>query len=96
MASIVVAPAAKRNLDRIIATHSLPPDTRERVRNRIEPLAEFPLMGSELEGQWHGTRFILGPWSWMLIVYAFDSEYDQVHILTIEDARTATSPTSAR
>lgn len=96
MASILVAPAAKRSLERMIATHNLPPDTRDRVRNRIEPLAEFPLMGPGLEGQWQGLRFILGPWSWMLIVYALDSERDQVHILSREDARMATSPTSAR
>jgi plasmid stabilization system protein ParE len=96
VASILVAPAARRNLDRIITTHALPPDTRERVRNRIEPLSEFPLLGSPLEGRWEGMRFILGPWSWMLIVYGYDPERDQVQVFTVEDARTASSATSSR
>jgi len=96
VASVIVAPAALRNLDRIITTHGLPPDARERVRNRIEPLSEFPLLGSPLEGKWEGMRFILGPWSWMLIVYGSDSERDEVQVFTIEDARTASSATSRR
>jgi plasmid stabilization system protein ParE len=96
VASIIVAPAARRNLDRIITTHALPPDTRERVRNRIEPLSEFPLLGSPLEGKWGGMRFILGAWSWMLIVYGYDSERDQVQVFAVEDARTASSATSSR
>lgn len=94
MPSVVVSPAAKRNLSRIITTHNLPRDTRARVRNRIQPLADFPLMGAELARRWGGFRFILGPWAWMLIVYSYDREEDQVNVLTIEDVRMADSATS--
>jgi hypothetical protein len=54
VASIIVAPVAQRNLDRIITTCSIPSDTRERVRNRIEPFSDLPLLGSQLKGEWVG------------------------------------------
>jgi len=92
--ALVVSPTAKKNLSRIITTHHLPPDSRTRVRNRIQALADFPLMGSRLGGRWDGFRFILGPWPWMLIVYSWDREEDQVNVVTIEDARMADSATS--
>ncbi len=94
MAFLLVAPAALRSLDRMITTHGLPLDTPHFVRNRIAPLSDFPLLGSPLRGKWEGMRFILGPWSWMLIVYRHDPGLDQVHVLAIEDARMASSPTS--
>lgn len=89
MAQLVVAPAAIADLARIISTHSLPPDTRSRVRRSIEPLARFPLLGATLEGRWHGYRFILGPWRWMLIVYAYDADNDIVAVATVQDGRTS-------
>lgn len=81
MPSVVVSPTAKKNLSRIITTHNLPQDTRARVRNRIQPLADLPLMGSELAGRWVGFRFILGPWAWMLIVYSLS-----YHLAVLRDA----------
>ncbi len=89
MAQVVGAPAAIADLARIISTHSLPPDTRSRVRRSIEPLARFPLLGATLEGRWHGYRFILGPWRWMLIVYAYDADNDIVAVATVQDGRTS-------
>lgn len=89
MAQLVVAPAAVADLGRVISTHSLPPDTRSRVRRSIEPLARFPLLGATLEGRWHGYRFILGPWRWMLIVYAYDADNDIVAVATVQDGRTS-------
>jgi len=55
----------------------------------------FPLLGASLDGRWHGYRFILGPWRWMLIVYAYDGEADIVSIATIQDGRTSDAVTTA-
>jgi len=94
VARVLVAPAATADLARMIATHSLPADTRARVRRSIEPLARFPLLGAPLEGRWLGYRFILGPWRWMLIVYAYDREADVVAIATVQDGRTSAAATA--
>jgi plasmid stabilization system protein ParE len=86
--------AAAADLRRMMATHSLPTDTRARVRRSIEPLARFPLLGAPLEGRWHGYRFVLGPWRWMPIVYAHDPETNTVAIVTIQDGRTSDAATA--
>ena len=96
MARLLVAPAAAADLERMIATHSLPADTRARVRRSIEPLAQFPLLGAPLAGRWQEYRFVLGPWRWMLIVYAYDAEPDVVAIVTIQDGRSSTAATAGR
>ena len=94
MARILVSPAAVDDLERMIATHSLPANTRSRVRRSIDPLARFPLLGAPLEGRWQRYRFILGPWRWMVIVYAYDEEADAVAIATIQDGRAAHAATA--
>ena len=96
MARVLVAPSAAADLAQLIATHSLPADTRARVRRSIEPLARFPLLGAPLEGRWGDYRFVLGPWRWMLIVYAFDPDTDIVAIATIQDARSSAAATGRR
>ncbi len=93
MAQIELARAAVEDLDRLVLTHSLPDDTRQRVRKALSPLRQFPRLGPELTGRWEGFRFILGPWRWMLLVYTFDEAHDRVVIVTIQDARTTTSTT---
>ena len=95
MAKIVVAPTATDDLATLIRTHSLPANTVERVKRSLRPLARFPLLGAALEGKWAGFRFILGPWRWMIIVYAYDDETDQVSIVTIQDGRSARAVTAA-
>jgi hypothetical protein len=94
VARVLVAPAAANDLSLMIATHSLPADTPARVRRSIEPLRRFPLLGAPLAGRWRDYRFILGPWRWMLIVYAYDPGTDVVAILTIQDGRTSAAPTT--
>lgn len=96
MARLELAAAAVEDLEQLIFSHSLPPDTRARVRRSIEPLAQFPLMGGALGGRWQGFRFVLGPWRWMVIVYVFLEEDDRVVVLTIQDGRSAASPTASR
>ena len=96
MATVVLALSAVADLDGLIVTHSLPATTRRRVRASLEPLAAFPMLGPALAGRWHGFRFILGPWPWMLLVYVYDAGTDQVSVVTIQDARSARAATSRR
>jgi hypothetical protein len=91
VAKVLVAPAAAEDLRLLIARLHLPGDTRARVRDRLSQLARFPESGDELTGRWQGFRYILGPWRWLLIVFAYDQDADQVNVATIQDARTAES-----
>ncbi len=93
MARVELAQVAVEDLDRLIAALSLPADTRERVRRSLEPLGEFPRLGPELTGRWQGTRFVLGPWRWMLLVYEHIESEDRVVVLTIQDARSSSAAT---
>jgi plasmid stabilization system protein ParE len=80
---------AVKDLDRMIITHSLPSDTRERVRRSLRVLGQFPRMGRQLEGRWKPLRFILGPWRWMLILYSYEESDDLVLIVAFQDARSS-------
>ena len=94
MAAVVVSRTARDDLERLIRTHSLPGSTRERVRRSIEPLADFPTLGTQLEGRWSSFRFILGTWRWMIILYEYGGEADRVVVITIQDGRSSAAPTS--
>ena len=96
MARLSVTPAAADDLRRLILTHSLPPDTPDRLRRSLRPLAQFPLLGARLEGRWEGFRFLLGPWRWMIVVYVYDQAADEVAVVTIQDARSAHGMTRGR
>ena len=96
MARVVVTEVARADLRAMIVTHSLPTSTVERVRAALEPLGGFPQLGPALEGRWHGFRFVLGPWPWMLIVYVWNEAADEVAVVTIQDARSARAATGER
>ncbi len=96
MATVVLTASAVADLEDLIATHSLPGNTRERVRTALQALATFPLLGPALSGAWQGFHFVLGPWPWMLLVYVFDEEAGQVAVVTMQDARSARAATSQR
>jgi hypothetical protein len=96
VASVELARAAIEDLDELVRTRSLPADTRARVARSLRPLRRFPLMGPELGGRWKGLRFLLGPWRWLLLVYVFIESEDRVVVVTIQDARSSSSPTSQR
>jgi hypothetical protein len=96
VAKLVIAPAAAADLDDLIGELNLPNDTRSRVRSRLRQLADFPESGEALSGRWQGFRYVLGPWRWMLILFAYDEAADQVAVVTIQDARRAQSATSNR
>ena len=89
MARVELSAAAIEDLMRLIGSHSLPSDTRERVRRSLAPLQRFPLLGPALDGRWSGFRFVLGPWRWMLIVYVYLQDEDRVVIVTIQDGRSS-------
>ncbi len=89
MARVVVSPTAVDDLATFIQSYSLPPDTRKRVKRSLRPLAEFPLLGAPLHGRWQEFRFILGPWRWLIVVYSYDEERDEVAIVTFQDGRSA-------
>lgn len=89
MARVEFAATAVEDLDRLIRSHSLPPDTRERIKRSIAPLKRFPLLGASLEGRWSGFRFLLGPWRWMILVYVYFEDDDRVVVVTIQDGRSS-------
>jgi hypothetical protein len=93
MATVVVAERARVDLNEMILTHSLPASTRDRVRTALGPLAGFSLLGPALTGRWHGLRFMLGPWPWMLLIYEYDETTDQVSVVTIQDSKSARAAT---
>jgi hypothetical protein len=93
VAEIRVSAVAIEDLDRMIITHSLPGDTKARVKRSLRALQHFPRLGRELDGPWKPFRFILGPWRWLLIVYVYDEQDDVVLIAMIQDARSSSAAT---
>jgi plasmid stabilization system protein ParE len=94
VAAVELTVTAVEDLDRLIAVLSLPADTRNRVSRGLRVLERLPRLGPDLHGRWTGFRFLLGPWRWMIIVYRYEEEGDRVVVLTVQDARGATSPTA--
>ena len=94
MAEVVLTPQSLDDVARLIRTHSLPPDTRGRIRRSLAPLGRFPLLGAPLAGRWSGYRFILGPWRWMILVYVHDADTETVAVVTVQDGRSSASPTA--
>jgi hypothetical protein len=94
VAEVRLSAVAVEDLDRLILTHSLPPGTRERVGRSLRTLERFPLLGRELQGRWSPFRFVLGPWRWLLVVYAYDEQRDLMLVVTLQDARSSSAATS--
>jgi hypothetical protein len=92
VARVEVSEPALDALHLLIQTHSLPPNTRERVQRSLRPLERFPRLGAELGGRWTGFRFVLGPWRWMILVYVFVEDEARVVVVAIEDGRSAVAP----
>jgi len=93
VARVELSRTATQDLERLIRSHSLPRDTRDRVKDSLRHLATFPLLGPELHGRWSDFRFVLGPWRWMIFVYVYFPEEDRVVIVTIQDGRSSTFAT---
>lgn len=95
MARVELSAAAVEDIARLEVTHSLPPDTRARIRRSLRSLVDFPRLGRALEGGgWDGFRFVLGPWRWMIVVYEYDEETDRIVVATIQDGRASMSARS--
>jgi len=94
--AVELARSAVADLESLIRTHSLPDDTRVRVRTRLAVLGQFPQIGPALTGRWEGFRFILGPWRWMVLVYIYMEEEDRVVVVTIEDGRRSGAAAGSR
>jgi ParE toxin of type II toxin-antitoxin system, parDE len=94
VARVELSSIAVEDLDRLIVTHSLPVDTRDRVKRTLRALEQFPRLGRELDGRWSGFRFVLGPWRWLLILYVYDEPEDVVFVVGMQDARSSAAATS--
>ena len=94
MARVELAASAVEDLLALRRTHSLPDDTTARVVRSLRPLERFPLLGAELGGRWASFRFVLGPWRWMVVVYAYLEDEDRVVVVTIQDGRSSAGPTA--
>jgi hypothetical protein len=96
VARVVVTGTAARSLAELIDSHSLPADTAERILRTLMPLERFPRLGPTLDPAAPEVRFLLGPWRWLVIVYAYRASDDVVAVLTFEDGRAARSATARR
>ncbi len=91
MARIVVTETAARSLAELVVSHSLPEDTADRLRRTLAPLERFPLFGPAYDPARPELRFLIGPWRWLVIVYAYREPEDLVAVLAFEDGRSASS-----
>jgi plasmid stabilization system protein ParE len=96
VAEIVVTPRAQRDIDEAIPALGLPEDTWQRIARSLRLLESFPRAGRELGGRWGETRFVLGPWPWMILLYSFDQEADRVYVVAMHDARSSAAATGRR
>ncbi len=94
MARVIVTPRGERDVDEAIADLGLPGDTWTRVARSLRVLETFPLAGAKLAGRWAPTRFVLGPWSWMVLLYRYEESSDRVFVVAMHDARSAASATA--
>jgi plasmid stabilization system protein ParE len=95
VAQVIITPQARRDVDEAVVALSLPIDTWSRVARSLRVLETFPLAGAELCDRWAPTRFVLGPWPWVLLLYSYEESSDRVFVVAMHDARSATSATSS-
>jgi plasmid stabilization system protein ParE len=96
VAQVIVTPQARRDVDEAISALNLPDDTWARIARSLRPLEMFPLAGPKLGGRWAPTRFVLGPWSWMILLYRYEQPSDRVYVVAMHDGRSATSATATK
>lgn len=94
MARVFVAHRALSDLVHLIESRHLPADARDRVRQSLIQLETFPRAGRMLTGRWRRFRMIVGPWSWLLLIYLYDEVTDAVIVVAVQDARSAASATA--
>jgi hypothetical protein len=89
VARVEIARDAVADLERLVLTHSLPVDTRERIRRSLAPLERFPRLGAIVHEDRPDERFLIGPWQWLVVVYEYREAEDRVVVLSFEDGRAA-------
>jgi hypothetical protein len=90
---VIVTPRAVADLGQLTVALGLPPNTLARVQRSLGILERFPLAGRALTGRWQGTRFLIGPWPWMILLYIHDAADDAVYVVAVHDGRNASSAT---
>jgi plasmid stabilization system protein ParE len=93
---VIVTPRAVADLGVLIDALGLPANTLRRIQTSLRILQRFPLAGRALTGAWDGTRFLIGPWPWLILIYLHDEHDDTVYILAAHDGRSSTSATRTR
>jgi len=96
VAQVIVTPQAQRDVEEAVSTLNLPNDTWARIARSLRVLETFPLAGPELAGRWAPARFVLGPWSWMILLYRYEDSSDRVYVVAMHDGRSAASATMTR
>ena len=96
MAQVVVTPRAQRDVGEAISALNLPDDAWTRIGRSLRVLETFPLAGPGLVGRWAPVRFVVGPWSWMILLYRYEESSDRVYVVAMHDGRSATSATAVR
>lgn len=89
MAQVIVTPRARRDVDEAISALNLPSDAWARIGRSLRVLETFPLAGPKLAGRWAPVRFVLGPWSRMILLYRYEDASDRVYVVAIHDGRSA-------
>jgi plasmid stabilization system protein ParE len=89
VAQVVVTPQAQRDVDKAISALNLPDDAWARIGRPLRVLETFPLAGPELAGRWAPVRFVIGPWSWMILLYRYEESSDRVYVVAMHDGRAA-------
>jgi plasmid stabilization system protein ParE len=93
---IVVTRQAVNDLHGLITGLGLTGDAIARVQRSLRILERFPRAGRSLSGQWEGTRFLIGPWPWLIVVYIHDEDDDAAFVVAVHDGRSAPSATAVR
>jgi hypothetical protein len=96
VARVIITPRARRDVEESVSALNLPDDTWARIARSLRALETFPLAGPELGGRWAPTRFVLGPWSWMILLYRYEPSSDRVYVIAMHDGRSATSATATQ
>lgn len=96
MAQVIVTPQAQRDVNEAISTLGLPDEAWARIARSLKTLEVFPFAGAELGGRWAPARFVLGPWSWMILLYLYEESSDRVYVVAMHDGRAASSAVGTR
>ena len=96
MPRVIVTPRAVADLAELVEILGLPPNALRRVQTSLRILERFPLAGRALTGAWKGTRFLIGPWPWLILIYLHDEHDDIVYLVAAHDGRGSSAATDAR